>query len=190
MEKPGEIRGGHIDLGCVCIGSAMRGLYLISVWLHILAAAAWIGGMLFLGLVLVPALRKPPLSDNKAVLLYRTGLRFRQVGWISLLVLVLTGVINLGIRGYGWMDAWNGALWQGQWGSVLAAKLLMVAGVLILSAVHDFYVGPKAVEQMERLPDETQSHRLRRMASWMGRITLLLSLAILGLAVSLPRGGL
>jgi uncharacterized membrane protein len=168
----------------------MRELYLVSVWLHILAAITWIGGMMFIGLVLVPILRKPPLRDSSALLLYRTGLRFRQVGWISLLLLVLTGMVNLGVRGYGWADLWDGSLWQGGWGHALGAKLLLVALVLLLSAVHDFYVGPRAVAHMERDPDADQSLRLRRMASWMGRLSLLLSLAILALAVTLPRGGL
>ena len=168
----------------------MRELYLFSVWLHILAAAAWIGGMVFLGLVLVPVLRKPPLRDSSTSLLYRTGLRFRQVGWISLALLVLTGFVNLAVRGYGWMDLWQGDMWQGGWGRALAAKLIFVIVVLILSAVHDFYIGPRAVAQMEKAPGTAQTDRLRKAASWMGRITLFLSLIILALAVTLPRGGL
>lgn len=168
----------------------MRELYLISVWLHILAAMAWIGGMLFLGFVLVPVIRKPPLRDHATLLLYRTGLRFRQVGWIAFTTLVITGLVNLYVRGYGWTNLWEGTWWQGAWGHALAAKLLFVTAVLILSAVHDFYVGPKAVEQLERDPDGPRSQHLRKAASWMGRITLLLSLVILALAVTLPRGGL
>lgn len=168
----------------------MRELYLFSVWLHVLAAATWIGGMVFLGLVLVPVLRKPPLRDHSALMLYRTGMRFRQVGWVSLALLVLTGLINLEVRGYGWVNVWDGSLWQGGWGHALLAKLVLVCVVLLLSAVHDFYVGPRAVAQLESDPSTAQSHRLRRAASWMGRLTLLLSLAILALAVTLPRGGL
>jgi uncharacterized membrane protein len=34
----------------------MHGVSLISVWLHIMAAVAWIGGTIFLVIVLVPAI--------------------------------------------------------------------------------------------------------------------------------------
>ena len=78
----------------------MRSLYLFSVWLHILAAIVWIGGMAFLGLVLIPAMR---LSEYRAVgasLTYWTGTRFRLIGWVCLSVLLLTGVFNLLYRGF------------------------------------------------------------------------------------------
>ncbi len=75
----------------LCLGSArsMHSLYLLSVWVHILAATVWIGGMLFLVLVVVPWLRKGTRSDA-AVLLRETGERFRNVGWICFVVLLIT----------------------------------------------------------------------------------------------------
>jgi len=48
--------------------------YYISVWLHIIGAAFWIGGMLFLPLVLLPGIKDHP--DRKKLLL-ATGLKFR-----------------------------------------------------------------------------------------------------------------
>lgn len=55
----------------------MKLLYLASVWLHLLAAAVWLGGTIFLALVIVPALRRPALQGVAAPLIQWTGERFR-----------------------------------------------------------------------------------------------------------------
>lgn len=168
----------------------MHAWYLFSVWLHILGAAVWIGGMVFLGLVLVPVIRGSDFAHVRTALLYRTGLRFRWAGWAVLGLLVITGILNLGYRGYTWADLWHGTLWQGSWGTILAWKVALVGLVLVVSAVHDFYLGPRATRLLAQKPDSTGAQRLRRTASIIGRLMLLVSLIILALAVMLVRGGL
>ena len=76
----------------------MHALYLLSVWLHILAATVWIGGMSFLVLVVVPWLRRGGRVEA-AVFLRETGERFRNVGWSCFLLLAATGTFNLWVRG-------------------------------------------------------------------------------------------
>jgi putative copper resistance protein D len=164
----------------------MRTLYLVSVWLHIVAAAAWLGGMLFLVLVVVPALRTPALAAHAAAALKVLGERYRTVGWTTLLVLVVTGTANLAFRAGSAIA--EGAWWATPFGRILAAKLALVAVVLALSALHDFRVGPRAGRLMLEAPDEPRTARWRAAARWMGRINLLLALAIVALAVRLVRG--
>jgi putative copper export protein len=168
----------------------MRALYLASVWLHVLAAAAWIGGMVFLVAVLVPVLRGRPFGDVQTELLYRVGLRLRHFGWAMMGLLVATGVANVALLGGRWGDAWSGALWHGAWGRALLAKLVMVGATLGLSAAHDFWVGPRAVALTRAEPGSARSRRYTRWARGMGRLMLVLSLGVLALAVMLPRGGL
>lgn len=168
----------------------MRVLYLSSVWLHILAAAAWIGGMVFLALVLVPVLRGRPFGEVQTELLYRLGLRLRHFGWAMIGLLVVTGVVNMAVLGGGWEAVWTGALWHGPWGHALSAKLGLVTVMLALSAAHDFWVGPKAMALIEAETGTPRCRRYQRSARWMGRLMLVLSLGILALAVTLPRGGL
>lgn len=167
----------------------MSGGYYFSVWLHIVAAAIWIGGMLFLGLVLVPALRKGSFESVRVALLHETGVRFRMVGWIVLLILVITGMTNLVYRGIGFSVLFDVGIWQSAWGRLLAWKLGLVGFVLVLSAFHDFYLGPRATRQLAKDPDSEEAQRLRKKASYFGRVTLLISLIILVLAVLLVRGG-
>ena len=81
----------------------MHALYLLSVWLHILAATAWIGGIFFLVLVVVPWLRRGDRSTAGAFL-RETGQRFRSVAWVCFGILIATGTFNLWMRGVALSD--------------------------------------------------------------------------------------
>jgi uncharacterized membrane protein len=166
----------------------MRTLYLVSVGLHIVAAAAWLGGMLFLVLVLVPALRTPALAAHATAAIRAVGERYRTVGWATLLVLVATGVANAALRAGSLASLSDRAWWATPFGRLLALKLALVALVLVLSALHDFAIGPRAGRLMAEAPDATRTARWRGAARWMGRVNLLLALAIVALAVRLVRG--
>ena len=165
-------------------------LHLLSIWLHILAATIWIGGMAALGLLLVPLLRRERFQDVARPLLYASALRFRWIGWGALGVLVLTGLANVRMQGVAWSAWLDPGFWETAWGAALGWKLLLVGLTLTVSAVHDFYFGPKAIRMMQNAPASSEAERMRWWSSWLGRLTLLLSLAILWLAVLLPRGGL
>ena len=59
-------------------------MYTISVYLHILAACAWIGAMLFFVWVVVPWLRDPRTAKSVPLFLQIAGTRYRYFGWVSL----------------------------------------------------------------------------------------------------------
>lgn len=166
----------------------MSALQFVALLLHILAAVVWIGGMVFLGVVLIPALRGAALGPERVQLVHRTGVRFRNLGWTCLLVLIATGAVNLTRWGVDWSRFTSGALWSSTWGRILAVKLGLVAGALVLSAVHDFIVGPGATARARRAPGSPEARRWRRLAGWMGRLNLLLGIAIVALAIMLVRG--
>jgi uncharacterized membrane protein len=165
----------------------MQALYIVSVWLHVIAATAWLGGMLFLSVVLVPALSGHP---QRGALILVAARRFRSVGWISLGVLLATGLVNLHHRGLLSAELFDAAFVTSSYGSTVALKLLFVALTLLLSATHDFCVGPKAAAAMRAAPDAVSTQRLRKTASYMGRLNLLLALIIVAFAVTLVRGPL
>ncbi|HEY6880436.1 MAG TPA: DUF4149 domain-containing protein [Polyangiales bacterium] len=165
----------------------MGSLYLVSVWLHILAATAWLGGMIFLVLVAVPVLRRgdPKLA---AIVMRDSGRRFRDVGWVCFGILAITGTFNLwwrGVRVSNLLDAtWAASVF----GRTLWLKLSAFLVVLALSVAHDFFIGPRASEELARDPQGARAPQLRRAASLMGRATALLALIIFALAVVLVRG--
>ena len=165
-------------------------LHLVTIWLHIVAAAVWIGGMAALGLLLVPLLRRERFQSVARPLLYAAALRFRWIGWGALGVLVVTGLANVRMQGVAWSAWLDPSFWGTAWGAALGWKLGLVGATLVVSAVHDFHFGPKAIRLMQEAPESAKAERMREWSSWLGRLTLLLSLGILWLAVLLPRGGL
>ncbi len=148
-------------------------LYIFSVWVHLLAAMLWLGGMLFLIFVLVPALRGES-GELRGRLVDTVGLRFRTVGWICLLLLLLTGSANILLRGYSLT------------GTLLIAKLALFGVILVLSFIHDFVIGPRATRAMASGSEDAE--KLRRLSAIIGRINTLLALAVVALAIKLVRG--
>ena len=165
----------------------MRITYLLSIWLHILAAMFWIGGMMFLVFVVLPVVRKPGSGLNAMEVIRATGSRFRATSWAALLLLVVTGLFNLYYRG-ALSSAAGSAYWGSVLGQVMVWKLSIVTLVFILSAVHDFYIGPNARKAWEKDPRSRQAAVGRILASWMGRITMLLAMVIVALAIMFVRG--
>jgi uncharacterized membrane protein len=136
-------------------------------WIHVLAAVTWLGGMLFIALILVPVTRRVQDPRLRLELISQTGQRFKAVGWIALGFLVATGIIIL--LGRPWLLRAPAFQWK-------AALVLLT---LALSALHDFVLGPRA----GRLPPEITAPRTR--LTWIARINVLIVLTIVLLGLSL-----
>lgn len=166
----------------------MSTAYYVNVTIHILAALIWLGGMFFVGLVGAPLFRsvEPPALRQR--LFHDLGVRFRTVGWVCIAVLVVTGIGNLQFRG---LLHWDGVLssaafWGTTLGHALAVKLAAVATMLVISAVHDFWLGPAAGRLEAGTP---AAIALRRRAALLARINALVGLVVVVAAVLLVRGG-
>lgn len=160
----------------------MSAAYFISVYLHILAAIIWTGGMISLALVLLPAVKDHP---DRALLIHSVGIRLRTVGWIVLAVLLFTGIYNMQARQIGWnMQELTGTR-AGQW---VLLKLVFFTVTAVIGLMHDFYIGTKATELWMGKADPAQVTKFRQMARWAGRVNVLLALAAIGCGVALTRG--
>lgn len=165
----------------------MHTLYLTSVLLHVLAAIVWVGGIAFLSLVVVPWLRTDG-SGQAAAFLRTTGQRFSRIGWTCFALLLLTGSFNLYVRGVRF-DSFTDPVFLGSaFGRLVVAKLVGFLLILGQSAVHDFVLGPRAVAALRRDPSSATAASLRRQASWLGRLTAVLALGMVAVAVGLVRG--
>jgi putative copper export protein len=157
--------------------------------LHLIAAAVWAGGLVFLGLAVGAARRT--LADRERIALFRQlGRRFLVVGGIAMLVLIATGTSMAADR-----LASFGDLFETDYGERLAEKLALVAAVVLLTAFHSFVQGPalsRLREQaLERPADPELAATIRRKSARAGiasMLNLLATLAILVLAARLVTG--
>ncbi|CAI8952774.1 copper homeostasis membrane protein CopD [Pseudomonas serboccidentalis] len=112
---------------------SLRFWHFLSDILHLLAAGAWLGAMLALVL-----LARGRVDEARIRLLTHAVKRFEWVGAAIVLTLSITGVVNyLFIVGPRLDDVLLGA-----YGMLLAIKVLLFAGMLVLAALNRFHLGP------------------------------------------------
>ena len=140
-------------------------LRVIVVWLHVVAAATWVGGVLYAGHLVMPAAVRGG-RDSLALLA-----RGRAVAWAALAILIVTGLENL--RHMSPVSPW------------LAAKLVVVLALLALAAHRDFALLPRAIQAIERGGEPGGALSGVRM---LDRVVLVLALVVLFLGVGIARG--
>ncbi len=161
-------------------------MYYLNVTVHVLAAMVWLGGMFFLAVVGAPVLRNVEPPALRARLFNRIGLASRNVGWAAIVVLVLTGIGNLYFRGLlRWDMLGKASFWGTRYGHALAWKLSAVLVMIVISAVHDFILGPRAFAAA----GTPEAARWRRWSAWLARANAIVGVVLVYFAVRLARGG-
>lgn len=152
------------------------------VWIHLLAAVVWVGGMVFLSVVLVPVLKRDGDFARHVALFRTVAYRFRAVVWGAMGILVATGSVMAMGRSIPLTEPW-------QWPTIFVAKISMVSFLFTLTLLHDLVVGP----QVRRILGTTEADRssrdrmLVRYSALVPRLSLLVALLVLLLAVVLAR---
>ena len=164
--------------------------YHLNVWVHILMAAIWVGGLIYTAAVAVPfAIKHEPAEQQR--ILRGLARRFRWIGWGSIIVLILTGLGNLMLR-YSPItlrELFSGDAFDPQKGDTLIAtwlpmKLLLVGVMIALMAFHDI-TSIRAAKKYEGPPDRAPGNRAGSMAA---AIATLIAIAVLYVSVRLVRG--
>ncbi len=138
--------------------------------------------MLFLSLVAVPLLKKDPDPSSAQRGFVNLARRFRRLVWIALSLLVITGAILLPAH----VDISSSL---SEWPAALIIKLSLVVLLIVVSVLHDKIIGPK-VRTLKNSPTSelvVAEKILIRLSPLIGRLTMLLGLAILLAAVFLVR---
>jgi len=150
--------------------------------LHILAAIAWIGGMMFLSLVLAPLVRSRKAAPEFMALFRSAALRFRPLVWVAMVILLSTGPMLLSRRG---IQVTDPASWTG----TVTVKLALVSLLLFLTLLHDLLLGPM-VSRVSAIPESQRTsgeQMVFKTARWLPRVSLLLALGVVIAAAVLAR---
>uniref|UniRef100_A0A7C5VW11 DUF4149 domain-containing protein n=1 Tax=Thermomicrobium roseum TaxID=500 RepID=A0A7C5VW11_THERO len=153
-------------------------------WIHLVAMAFWLGGQLFLILVVRPILRRELDRPQQTTLTAALGRRFSPLAWVSLVLLIVTGWLTGEHRGVVWSTLLEP---RNTYGRILATKMLLVALLLLLTLVHGRIFGPRlaALAQSREPADRQRYHRLLRLSVVVSALNLLLTLAIVFLSARL-----
>lgn len=166
-------------------------IWLFLRWIHVMAAVIWIGGNLILAMVIVPYFRQNLPPVQRIQLLTQIGKRFEPIVWGCVGILFFTGIANIfDAIGFG---ASSSSEIINPFMRTLLIKLLLFVILLILTALHSFFYGPRlstAIEgldsDLEVLPPDVQP--LRKQMSIVSSLMGLVSLLILLAAVALNMG--
>ena len=150
----------------------------LILWLHLLAAITWIGGLVFQLLVVFPTLARVAPTGAQLRLTLSLEARFRVLMWPVIGLGLFTGLVHL-------MNVWYATVVTA--GSmaptfmpVLSIKVSLVVGMIVLQAVQQFLLQPRRIAALASVSSGGREVplSLRKLQ----RLALLLYSALVGLA--------
>ena len=158
----------------------------LLTWIHITSAAIWVGGSLFIGVVFAPILKKMSMPvEERIQLMVQVGRRFNKLAMPALFILMATGMYQAHL-----VLQKSDILYETSYGHVLIIKMILVAALVVLYAVHVRIIRKDVEDKIiaKQMPQE-QLQKLRKKIIILGEITVVLSVIILFLAAVLYAGG-
>ena len=157
----------------------------LLTWIHLISAAIWVGGSLFIGIVFSPLLKTMSNSiEDRLQIMIRVGKRFNKIAVPSLIILMGTGLYNSHV-----LLSKPELLVATSYGTYLIIKIILVIALIITYAVHVRIIRKDVEEKImsKQMPKE-QIQKLRKKIIILGEITVVISIAILFFASLLDAG--
>ena len=157
----------------------------ILTWIHLVSAAIWVGGSLFIGIVFSPLLKTMTNSlQERMQIMIRVGKRFNKIAVPALIIMMVTGLYNSHL-----ILGKPSILFETSYGQFLVIKIILVIVLIIVYAVHVRVIRKDVEEKiMSNQMSEPEIQKLRKKIIILGEITVVLSLVILFLASLLDAG--
>ncbi|MCV0412503.1 CopD family protein [Nitrosarchaeum sp.] len=157
----------------------------IIMWIHLLAAAIWVGGSLFIGIVFSPLLKTMyGTIEERLQIMIKVGKRFNKIAVPSLIILMGTGLYNSHV-----LLSKPDLLMATSYGNFLIIKIILVIALIITYIIHVRVIRKDVEEKiMSKQMSTQQIQKLRKKIIILGEITVILSVAILFFASLLDAG--
>ena len=152
----------------------------LAFWLHMLATVAWIGGLVAVVILVLPAAKKKLQPEAYASFLGQLQHRLDPLGWLSLAVLLATGLIQMSAN-----PNYDGFLSiSNRWAASMLTKHILFVGMIAVSAYMTWGILPGlrriALKQAKGM-DADSADQLQKRETLLLRINLILGVLILGL---------
>lgn len=153
-----------------------------AYWLHMAATVVWIGGLFFQAAILHPALDGSTSEQHVLRLLRAVRRRFQPLSWLSLAVLVGTGLMQMSAS-----PNYEGLLGLGnRWAAAIFVKHLAILLMVGAAAVQTWVLHPRLERSLLAGPqqqgDEQATVRLDARLTAVNVVLALLVLALTAVA--------
>jgi uncharacterized membrane protein len=153
--------------------------YAVSLLVHLLALALWLGGIAFFLVVFGPAVHE--LKPGAGMKVLNQGrIAFEALSWVGIALVMITGMTNLILR-----NQMSGAYLGQYYMIVLTIKLFVFIAMLVHHSLQIFKYGPKIFELTAKVSDEVPSWPEPLRSHWQRWFLLLKINAALGPVVIL-----
>lgn len=157
----------------------------VMTWIHLVSAAIWVGGSLFIGAVLTPILKKMSMSlEERIQMMIKVGRQFNKIAVPSLIILIATGIYNSSF-----VLSNPDLLFSTSYGIFLFIKIILVIALIIAFVAHIRIIRKEIEDKiMSKEMTEIQIQKLRKKMIILGEIIVIISVAILFFAALLDAG--
>jgi len=155
-----------------------------TYWLHLLATVTWIGAIISMSILFLPAASKTLKPIDYLALIDAMQKRLEPIAWFCMSLLLLTGLFQMSVNSH--YDGF--ASTSTQWSLAILIKHILGIFMIIASAIQTWEVIP-AIRRLlmnKKKADEEQVILLQKRETLLLRINFGLSILIL-LATSFAR---
>ncbi len=146
----------------------------IAFWLHMAATIVWIGGLFYMAVIVNPALERLP--EQRGRLAEDMRRRFQPLAWLSLFVLIGTGLLQMsGNPNYDGLFGFSNP-----WSRTILAKHIAI-GVMVLVAAYQTWVLNPRLSRLALKQEVAASDQVANELSRLNRVSLAFGILVLGL---------
>src|SRR6266700_1356243 len=113
-------------------------------WLHLLAAALWVGGMMYISTTYLPVILRSPVAERARSLVI-TLPYYSPWAVAAVVLMAVTGPFNATFH----LTAWN-QLITTAYGRTLVVKILLVGALMLTSAIHVGLLRPRLKKEFKK----------------------------------------
>ncbi|MCY3975939.1 MAG: CopD family protein [Thaumarchaeota archaeon] len=154
--------------------------YAIITWIHLIAASIWLGGSIFIGVVMAPILKEIFDSQKRLQIMIKIGKRFNKIAMPAFVILIITGIY----KAHPFLTAPD-IMFTTNYGYLLLIKIILVVLLALSFIIHIKMINNELLLSKQ---NDLQIQNLRKKIVNLGKLILFISVIIFFIASLLDEG--